>query len=32
MDFSIVLDYMAKCSGIEELESEGVEAASGLEV
>ncbi len=31
MDFSIVLDYMAKCSGIEELESENVEVDDGLQ-
>ena len=31
MDFSIVLDYMAKCSGIEKLESENVEVSDGLE-
>ena len=30
MDFSIVLDYMAKCSGIEELVSEDVEVSDGL--
>ncbi len=30
MDFSIVLDYMAKCSGIEKLESENVEVDDGL--
>jgi len=30
MDFSIVLDYMAKCSGIEELEPENVEIDDGL--
>jgi 3-hydroxyisobutyrate dehydrogenase len=32
VDFSIVLDYMAKCSGIERLESEGVAVSDGLEV
>ena len=31
MDFSIVLDYMAKCSGIEQLVSEGVDVSDGLE-
>ena len=30
MDFSIVLDYMAKCSGIEKLESEDVDVDDGL--
>ena len=30
MDFSIVLDYMAKCSGIEKLEPENVEIDDGL--
>lgn len=30
MDFSIVLDYMAKCSGLE-LESENMEVSNGLE-
>ena len=32
MDFSIVLNYMANCSGIETLESEGVKVSDGLEV
>jgi 3-hydroxyisobutyrate dehydrogenase len=32
MDFSIVLDHMAKCSGIEKLESENVEVSDGLDV
>lgn len=32
MDFGIVLDYMAKCSGIEELVSEDAEISDGLEV
>jgi 3-hydroxyisobutyrate dehydrogenase-like beta-hydroxyacid dehydrogenase len=31
MDFGIVLDYMAKCSGIEELVSENMEVSDGLE-
>ncbi len=31
MDFSIVLDYMAKCSGIEQLVSEDVDVSDGLE-
>ncbi len=31
IDFSIVLEYMAQCSGIEKLESEDVEVADGLE-
>jgi 3-hydroxyisobutyrate dehydrogenase len=30
MDFSIVLDYMAKCSGIEKLEPEDVDVDDGL--
>jgi 3-hydroxyisobutyrate dehydrogenase len=30
IDFSIVLDYMAKCSGIEKLESEDVDVDNGL--
>jgi len=30
MDFSIVLDYMAKCSGIEKLEPDNVEIDDGL--
>ena len=32
MDFSIVLDHMAKCSGIEKLVSENIEVSDGLEV
>ena len=32
MDFGIVLDYMAKCSGIEQLVSEDAEIIDGLEV
>jgi 3-hydroxyisobutyrate dehydrogenase len=32
MDFGIVMDYMAKCSGIEELVSEDAEISDGLEV
>ena len=31
IDFSIVLEYMAQCAGIEKLESEDVEVADGLE-
>ena len=31
MDFSIVLDYMAKCSGIEQLVSEDIDVPDGLE-
>lgn len=31
VDFSIVLEYMAQCAGIEKLESEDVEVADGLE-
>ncbi len=31
MDFSIVLDYMAKCSGIEQLVSEDIDVSDGLE-
>lgn len=30
MDFSIVLDYMAKCSGIEKLEPENVDVDDGI--
>ena len=32
MDFGIVMDYMAKCSGIEELVSEDADILDGLEV
>ena len=32
MDFSILLDYMAKCSGIDKLEAENVEVSNGLEI
>ncbi len=31
VDFSIVLDYMAKCAGISKLESEGITVSDGLE-
>ncbi len=31
IDFSIVLEYMAQCAGIEQLESEDMDVADGLE-
>ena len=32
VDFSVVLEYMAKCAGIDKLESEGVAVSDGLEL
>jgi 3-hydroxyisobutyrate dehydrogenase len=31
IDFSVVLEYMAKCSGVDNLEAEGVKMSDGLE-